>query len=110
MQETQPRTTTTSTIERESQGSHLLRDAIAHVRAAAKRLGLDDGLLQLIETPEREINVALPVEMDNGTIHVFKGYRVQHSRLLGPAKGGFRYHPDVDIDEVRGLASLMTWK
>jgi glutamate dehydrogenase (NAD(P)+) len=48
--------------------------------------------------------------MDNGTIHVFKGYRVQHSRLLGPAKGGFRYHPDVDIDEVRGLASLMTWK
>jgi len=112
MQETQPRIseTTTLIVERESQGSHLLRDATAHVRAAAKRLGLDDGLLQVIETPEREINVALPVEMDDGTIHVFKGYRVQHSRLLGPAKGGFRYHPDVDIDEVRGLASLMTWK
>ncbi len=97
-------------VEQESQGSHLLRDAIAHVRAAAKRLSLSDGLLELLETPEREINVALPVEMDNGTVRVFRGYRVQHSRLLGPAKGGFRYHPDVDIDEVRGLASLMTWK
>ncbi|HEX5163905.1 MAG TPA: Glu/Leu/Phe/Val dehydrogenase [Thermomicrobiales bacterium] len=106
MQETQTRID----VDKESQGSHLLRDAIAHVRAAAKRLGLNDGLLQVLETPEREINVALPVEMDNGTIRVFHGYRVQHSRLLGPAKGGFRYHPDVDIDEVRGLASLMTWK
>lgn len=106
MQETQVR----PVVEKESQGSHLLRDAIAHVRAAAKRLGLNDGLLQVLETPEREINVALPVEMDDGTIHVFHGYRVQHSRLLGPAKGGFRYHPNVDIDEVRGLASLMTWK
>lgn len=106
MQETQVR----PVVEQASQGSQLLHDAIVNVRAAAKRLGLNDGLLQLIETPEREINVALPVEMDNGTVRVFNGYRVQHSRLLGPAKGGFRYHPAVDIDEVRGLASLMTWK
>lgn len=106
MQETQVRTIS----EHRSQGSRLLRDAVTNVRAAAQRLGLSDGLLALLETPEREINVALPVEMDNGSIRVFNGYRVQHSRLLGPAKGGFRYHPDVDIDEVRGLASLMTWK
>jgi glutamate dehydrogenase (NAD(P)+) len=106
MQETQTR----PPVGHESHGSQLLRDSVAQVRAAARRLGLDDGTLQVLETPEREISVALPVEMDDGTIRVFRGYRVQHSRLVGPAKGGFRYHPDVDIDEVRGLASLMTWK
>jgi glutamate dehydrogenase (NAD(P)+) len=91
-------------------GSGLLSDTVAHVRAAAARLGLDDGLLELLEAPEREVAVALPVRMDDGVTRVFRGYRVQHSRLLGPAKGGFRYHPSVDLDEVRGLASLMTWK
>jgi len=94
----------------QSAGSSLLQDALAQVRAAGKRLGISPGMQQLLETPEREFAVALPVEMDDGRLEVFHGYRVQHSRLRGPAKGGFRYHPNVDLDEVRGLASLMTWK
>ena len=95
---------------RERQGSTLLEDASAQFRAAAAHLGLDPGLQQVLETPEREMSVALPIEMDDGRIAVFQGYRVQHSRLRGPAKGGIRYHPSVDLDEVRGLAALMTWK
>jgi glutamate dehydrogenase (NAD(P)+) len=88
----------------------MLADTIAQVRAAAQALELDADLLTLLETPERELMVALPVEMDDGSLRIFHGYRVQHSRLRGPAKGGFRYHPAVDLDEVRALASLMTWK
>lgn len=95
---------------RDRQGSTLLEDASAQFRAAAAHLGLDPGLQQVLETPEREMSVALPIEMDDGRIAVFQGYRVQHSRLRGPAKGGIRYHPSVDLDEVRGLAALMTWK
>ena len=105
----------TTTAERkstthQSAGSSLLQDALAQVRAAGRRLGVSPGMQQLLETPEREFAVALPIEMDDGRLEVFHGYRVQHSRLRGPAKGGFRYHPNVDLDEVRGLASLMTWK
>lgn len=88
----------------------LLADAQAQVHAACRTLGVDPHLEKLLETPERELMVSLPVEMDDGRIEIFLGYRVQHSRLRGPAKGGFRYHPQVDLDEVRGLASLMTWK
>jgi glutamate dehydrogenase (NAD(P)+) len=91
-------------------GSTLLQDALTQVIDACRALGLSTGMQQLLLTPEREIGVALPVEMDDGRLEVFQGYRVQHSRLRGPAKGGFRYHPAVDLDEVRGLASLMTWK
>lgn len=93
-----------------SQGSTLLQDALFQVIDACNALGLSDGMRKLLLAPEREISVALPVEMDDGRLEIFQGYRVQHSRLRGPAKGGFRYHPAVDIDEVRGLASLMTWK
>lgn len=91
-------------------GTDLLRDAVRAVREAGRRLGIGPGLQRLLEAPERELAVALPVEMDDGSLAVFQGYRVQHSRLRGPAKGGFRYHPAVSLDEVRGLASLMTWK
>lgn len=91
-------------------GASLLNDALAQVREAGAALGLSPGLQQLLETPERELLVALPVELDNGELELFQGYRVQHSRVRGPAKGGFRYHPQVDLDEVRGLAALMTWK
>lgn len=113
------RSTSVGTLERENvsarpesrqSGSALLRDASEQLRKAAERLGLSDSLLKILESPERELNVMLPVEMDDGRIEVFAGYRVQHSRLRGPAKGGIRYHPSVDLDEVRGLASLMTWK
>lgn len=88
----------------------LLADAQAQVRAACRTLGVDPHLESLLETPERELTVSLPVTMDDGRVEIFMGYRVQHSRLRGPAKGGIRYHPQVELDEVRGLASLMTWK
>ncbi len=76
----------------------------------ARRLKLDPGLVEWIRAPERVLEVAVPVKMDNGQIEVFQGYRVQHSTALGPAKGGIRYHPSVTRDEVNALAALMTWK
>lgn len=91
-------------------GSTLLEDARNQFNRAADALGLDPGIRRILETPERELSVALPIEMDDGRIEVFHAYRVQHSRLRGPGKGGIRYHPHVDLNEVRGLASLMTWK
>ncbi len=77
---------------------------------AADRLGLDDGLRELLRHPWRELKVAVPVRMDDGTIKTFTGYRIQHNGARGPYKGGVRYHPDADAEEVRALASLMTWK
>jgi glutamate dehydrogenase (NAD(P)+) len=77
---------------------------------AAAKLKLDEGLYQVLITPDREITVALPVQMDDGKLKVFKGYRVQHNLARGPAKGGIRYAPDVSLDEVRALAAWMTWK
>ena len=78
--------------------------------AAASRLGLDDGVRELLRRPWRELQVAVPVRMDDGGIEVFAGYRVQHNGVRGPYKGGVRYHPMADQEEVRALASLMTWK
>jgi glutamate dehydrogenase (NAD(P)+) len=77
---------------------------------AARKLKLDDGLWRLLRYPEREIIVHIPVHMDDGRLEVYTGYRVQHSIARGPAKGGIRYSPDVNLDEVRALASWMTWK
>ena len=77
---------------------------------AAQRLNLDEGLWKILRYPVREIIVHIPVAMDNGRLEVFTGYRVQHSIARGPAKGGVRYSPDVTLDEVRALASWMTWK
>jgi len=77
---------------------------------AAKKLNLDEGIWKVLRYPAREIIVHIPVAMDNGSIEVFTGYRVQHSIARGPAKGGIRYAPDVSLDEVRALASWMTWK
>lgn len=79
-------------------------------RDAAERLGLGERVTQLLLVPARELVVKIPIEMDNGEIGLFQGYRVQHNNSRGPFKGGMRYHPDVDIDEVRSLAALMTWK
>ena len=76
----------------------------------AQRLGLDPGIHAILRQPERELTVSVPVMMDDGQIEVFTGYRVQHSSVRGPCKGGVRYHPDVDLSEVKALASLMTWK
>ena len=77
---------------------------------AADHLELDPGVRDVLRTPDRELTVAIPVEMDDGTIRVFKGYRVQHNFLRGPCKGGIRFAPDVHLDEVRALAAWMTWK
>src|ERR1700761_8159562 len=77
---------------------------------AAHKLNLDEGLWKILRLPGREITVHIPVQMDDGRIEVFTGYRVQHSIARGPAKGGIRYSPDVTLDEVRALASWMTWK
>src|SRR5216684_2643496 len=77
---------------------------------AAKKLNLDEGLWKVLRSPSREIIVHIPVMMDDGHLEVFTGFRVQHSIARGPAKGGLRYSPDVTLDEVRALASWMTWK
>jgi glutamate dehydrogenase (NAD(P)+) len=82
---------------------HQLAEAVRH-------LGLDDGFHELLRTPRREIAVAVPLRRDDGHVEVLKGYRVQHNLTRGPAKGGVRFHPDTDLDEVRALAMWMTWK
>jgi glutamate dehydrogenase (NAD(P)+) len=82
---------------------HQLAEAVRH-------LGLDDGFHELLRTPRREITVAVPLRRDDGHVEVLKGYRVQHNLTRGPAKGGVRFHPDTDLDEVRALAMWMTWK
>ena len=84
--------------------------AEARFNEAAQRLNMDDGLRKVLRTPSRELTVYIPVLLDDGRIEVFTGYRVQHSIARGPAKGGIRYAPDVTIEEVRALASWMTWK
>jgi len=84
--------------------------AAARFEEAAKRLKLDDGMRKVLGTSAREITVHIPVQLDDGRLEVFTGYRVQHSVARGPAKGGIRFAPDVTLDEVRALASWMTWK
>jgi glutamate dehydrogenase (NAD(P)+) len=77
---------------------------------AADELDLSDSMRQLLLTAKREVQVQIPIERDSGEIATFIGYRVQHNDARGPLKGGLRYHPQVDLDEVRSLAALMTWK
>ena len=84
--------------------------ALHNFDLAAKHLELNDDLAQLIKSPDRELRVELPLVRDNGRVELFVGYRVQHNNARGPNKGGLRYHPEVDLDEVRALAALMTWK
>jgi glutamate dehydrogenase (NAD(P)+) len=84
--------------------------AAARFDEAAMRLKLDDGMRKVLRSPAKEITVNIPVQLDDGRIEVFTGYRVQHSLARGPAKGGIRFAPDVTLDEVRALASWMTWK
>src|SRR5579859_6317657 len=87
-----------------------LLSAEARFDAAARRLDLDDGMQKILRSSAREVTVHIPVQLDDGRLEVFTGYRVQHSIARGPAKGGIRYSPDVTLDEVRALASWMTWK
>lgn len=86
------------------------RNAEIRFNDAAERLALDPGIRKVLKAPAKELTVSIPVVLDDGQIEVFTGYRVQHSIARGPAKGGIRYAPDVTLDEVRALASWMTWK
>ncbi len=90
--------------------SELLEATSLQVDLAAQKLGLDPGLLKILKEPKRILTVSIPVRMDDGSIEVFRGFRVQHNLTRGPAKGGIRYHPEVDMEEVIALAMLMTWK
>ncbi len=84
--------------------------AMENFDLAADALNLSIDVRNMIKYPERILQVTLPVRMDNGHIQKFEGYRVQHSTARGPAKGGIRYHPGVTLDEVKALATWMTWK
>src|SRR3954464_11441160 len=77
---------------------------------AAERLGLREDVAGVLKSSYREVQVQIPILRDDGRIHVYSGFRVQHNGARGPYKGGIRFHPEVDLDEVRALASLMTWK
>ena len=87
-----------------------LENAERQFSEAAARLKLDAGIMELLKRPRRATIQWLPVAMDNGTIRMFEGFRVQHNIARGPAKGGIRFHPDVSLEEVSALASWMTWK
>src|SRR5579859_1791032 len=84
--------------------------ALQNFDTAADAMGLDNDVRTMIKYPERVLTVSVPVRLDDGHIHRFEGYRVQHSQVRGPAKGGIRYHPQVTLDEVKALATWMTWK
>lgn len=91
-------------------GRSLYDIAVSQFGKAADILGLDEGMRQILTHCKRELTVNFPVKMDDGGVRVFTGYRVQHNVTRGPAKGGIRYHPDVELDEVKALAMWMTWK
>jgi glutamate dehydrogenase (NAD(P)+) len=94
----------------ESPKQDLWGTVLTQLNDVAQRLNLDPGIHAILRQPERELTVAVPVRMDDGQIKVFTGYRVQHSSARGPCKGGIRYHPEVNLNEVRALAALMSWK
>jgi glutamate dehydrogenase (NAD(P)+) len=93
-----------------SAGSAALEAALDQFDAAADHLGLEASLRAVLRVPKREWTVRFPVKRDDGSISVFTGYRVQHNVSRGPAKGGLRFHPQTDLDDVRALAMWMTWK
>ena len=83
---------------------------LAAYNKAVKLLGMKLNIAKALEMPDRELTVEVPFKMDNGDVNSVVGYRVQHNNTRGPFKGGIRYHQHVDIEEVRALATLMTWK
>src|SRR5262247_449259 len=89
---------------------NVYQNAEARFEVAANKLGLEQGVYRYLKYPDKEITMYIPVGMDNGTLEVFTGYRVLHSTVRGPGKGGIRFAPDVSLDEVRALAAWMTWK
>ncbi|MER3473392.1 MAG: glutamate dehydrogenase [Armatimonadota bacterium] len=100
--------TTTHTEGRN--GANPYQMALEQLAIVAELLNLDRNIHEFLKYPERELTVNFPVQMDDGSVRIFTGYRVQHNRARGPSKGGIRYHPQTDLDEVRALAMWMTWK
>ncbi len=90
--------------------SNPFESMMSRFNIAAQHLGLEDEVYNVLKSPSKQVIVTLPVTMDNGSIRVFEGYRVIHSNILGPSKGGIRYDMDVHLDEVKALAAWMTWK
>ena len=88
----------------------LYANVITQFDKAAKRMRLDPDIAKILATTQNEVVVHFPVKMNDGHIEMFTGYRIQHNNTLGPFKGGLRYHPQVNRDEVRALAAWMTWK
>ncbi|MCL4317319.1 MAG: glutamate dehydrogenase, partial [Candidatus Thermoplasmatota archaeon] len=84
--------------------------AVEQIKKAAKILNLDNGMVEILTHPKRELTVNFPVRMDDDSVRVFTGYRVQYNYSRGPCKGGVRFHPNVTLNEVRALAAWMTWK
>lgn len=97
-------------VEKRTSSNVLLDTALKNFYAAAEEMGLEDGLIEILSRSERKTCVSIPVEMDDGTVKVFDGFRVAHSSAVGPSKGGVRFHPDVCLDECEALAFMMTWK
>ena len=87
-----------------------LESMMSRFDVAAKILGLERGVYEYLKTPVKQIIISIPIQMDNGDINVFEGYRVIHNDILGPSKGGIRYGPNVTLDEMKALAAWMTWK
>jgi glutamate dehydrogenase (NAD(P)+) len=96
--------------EKQAREQSLFDIAVAQFHQAAETMGLDDNLRRVLSVCQREYTVNFPVQMDDGSIRMFRGHRVQHNIARGPAKGGIRYHQDVTVDEVKALAMWMTWK
>lgn len=90
--------------------SEVLKNAQTQIRIAVDRLGLSEDVYELLKEPQRVLEVSIPVKMDDGTVKTFKGYRSQHNDAVGPYKGGIRFHPAVDLDEVKALSIWMTFK
>src|SRR3990172_4503086 len=88
----------------------VFENVVAQFNEAAGKLNLEASLADFLKQPRKIFVVNMPVIMDNGSLRLFEGYRVQHSIILGPSKGGIRYHPAVTLDEIKALAAWMTWK
>ncbi len=87
-----------------------LESAQKQVKTACDKLGLESSVYELLKEPQRVIEISIPVKMDDGTVKIFKGYRSVHNNAIGPGKGGVRFHPGVNLDEVKALSIWMTFK
>jgi glutamate dehydrogenase/leucine dehydrogenase len=101
---------TVRAIPKPTEDLNPFRIAMRQFDTAADKLKLNNGLREVLRSPRRALSLSLPIKMDDGTVKVFQGFRVQHNNARGPCKGGIRYHPNVSFDEVQALASWMTWK